>query len=114
MDKIEMTTDELYKHAKAQIDAIDAVPGLEVETDVLLYTVHNLSADIEASGVVLSQATRDGLAALALFAEKSIVNATDISTGAASSKLMTQVNLKGFIRSLQVKYYATKARLGLP
>lgn len=112
-DKIEITTDELYRHAKAQIDGIDAVQGLEIQTDALLYTLQNLSTDIEASGVTLSQATKDGLAALTLFADKSSVAAADITAGAASAKLMTQVGLKGAIRNLQAAYYAAKARLGL-
>lgn len=117
MTGAQIATNALYKHAKDQIDPIDAVQGLEIQDDVVLFTLQNLIADVQAySGtgkITLSVNTTNGLAALQLFAAKSSVAAADIAAASTNKVIQSQITLKGLIRNLQMAYYAAKARLGL-
>lgn len=116
-DQLEISTDQLYQHAKDQIDAKDAVQGLEVQTDVVMLTLQSLIADVQSYGgtgeIALSTDTQNGLAALGIFAAKSSVTTNDITNASTSKIIQTQIGVKGLIRNLQAAYYAAKARLGL-
>jgi|SRR5579875_2087679 len=103
----------LHKQVEDQLNYADMIAGIESQSDTVSYTLQNLIADIEASGVTLSNKTKAGLAVLQAIAQQSSISDDDITNVDSSIPLQAVIRRKNRVRQLQMLYYKAKKALGI-